>query len=64
MVRQAHHPEPSRRVNLKLQYSMTTEMQRVGRFSLQARRHVWDFYFWSLDIICYLVIVIWNLING
>jgi hypothetical protein len=29
MVRQAHHPEPSRRVNLKFQYSMTKTFPTV-----------------------------------
>ena len=32
MVRQAHHPEPSRRVNLKFQYPMTKTFTAVGRY--------------------------------
>ena len=45
MVRQAHHPELSRRVNLKLQYSMT---KPVGTFFLQGHIRVWNFEFLSL----------------
>jgi hypothetical protein len=31
MVRQAHHPEPGRRVNLKLQYPMTKTDELANR---------------------------------
>ena len=63
MVRQAHHPEPSRRVNSKIQYTMTKILTAVGLYRLavfaplvimpfsttEDRSVVWNFEFGSLE---------------
>jgi hypothetical protein len=48
MVRQAHHPEPSRRVNSKFQYSMskTFEILNLGHCNLF---DIWDLLFGILN---------------
>ncbi len=74
MVRQAHHPEPSRRVNLKLQYSMTKTFttvvsHRFANIGLSVmmplgttvdKSFVWNFEFGSLGFILNLVFGAWN----
>jgi len=69
MVRQAHHPEPGRRVNLKYQYSMTKTFG-LQRVSLDVPEvcacqrqpgQISNFGHWDLFDICDLGFVIWYL---
>ena len=74
MVRQAHHPEPSRRVNLKFQYPMTKTFTAVGRYRFAKlavpvimpfgtnvdRSFVWNFEFGSLKFVWNLFFDAWN----
>jgi hypothetical protein len=59
MARQAHHPEPSRRVNLKFQYSMTKWNKKTSTID----RHIFlDLPF--LMIISYMSLLVSIRFNG
>jgi hypothetical protein len=53
MVRQAHHPEPSRRVNHNDQNS-----------KFETSVIVLVIEYWDLRFVCYLVLVFWDFISG
>jgi hypothetical protein len=57
MVRQAHHPEPSRRANpndRNSKFKTTTSSQKKNP------KYVWVIEYWNLRFTCNLVLGIWD----